>query len=106
MIEVKGRTCSKAIGICPRRPAKSFREDGYFITGDLGLSWRRWPHLHCRPRQGPHHFGGLNVYPKEVENELDAIEGITESAVIGVPHPDFGESVVAVVTGNPPPEPE
>ena len=41
--------------------------------------------------------GGYNVYPKEVESEIDAIEGVAESAVIGVPHPDFGEGVVAVV---------
>jgi malonyl-CoA/methylmalonyl-CoA synthetase len=42
--------------------------------------------------------GGLNVYPKEIETEIDAISGVEESAVIGVPHPDFGEAVVAVVT--------
>ncbi|MCX7065013.1 MAG: malonyl-CoA synthase, partial [Proteobacteria bacterium] len=41
--------------------------------------------------------GGLNVYPKEIEEEIDALDGVTESAVIGVPHPDFGEGVVAVV---------
>lgn len=42
--------------------------------------------------------GGYNVYPKEVESEIDAIPGVTESAVIGVPHPDFGEGVTAVVS--------
>ena len=41
--------------------------------------------------------GGLNIYPKEIEDELDAIDGIAESAVIGIPHPDLGEGVVAVV---------
>ena len=44
--------------------------------------------------------GGFNVYPKEVENEIDAIPGVTESAVIGVPHADFGEGVTAVVVGD------
>ena len=41
--------------------------------------------------------GGFNVYPKEIEGEIDAIPGVIESAVIGVPHPDFGEAVIAVV---------
>jgi malonyl-CoA/methylmalonyl-CoA synthetase len=44
--------------------------------------------------------GGFNVYPKEIEAEIDAIEGVIESAVIGVPHPDFGEGVIAVVTAR------
>jgi malonyl-CoA/methylmalonyl-CoA synthetase len=44
--------------------------------------------------------GGLNVYPKEVENVIDELSGVRESAVIGVPHPDFGEAVVAVVVAR------
>jgi malonyl-CoA/methylmalonyl-CoA synthetase len=44
--------------------------------------------------------GGLNVYPKEIESLIDELEGITESAVIGVPHPDFGEAVVAVIVAS------
>jgi malonyl-CoA/methylmalonyl-CoA synthetase len=50
--------------------------------------------------------GGFNVYPKEVEDVLDALPGVGESAVIGVPHPDFGEGVVAVVTARGPLVPE
>jgi malonyl-CoA/methylmalonyl-CoA synthetase len=45
--------------------------------------------------------GGLNIYPKEIESYLDDIDGILESAVIGVPHPDFGEAVIAVIVRNP-----
>ena len=48
--------------------------------------------------------GGYNIYPKEVELLLDAVPGVTESAVIGVPHPDFGEAVFAVIVGDVTPE--
>jgi malonyl-CoA/methylmalonyl-CoA synthetase len=90
----------------PEETRRSFREDGYFITGDLGVMEEDGRISIVGRGKDLIISGGLNVYPKEVENELDAIAGITESAVIGVPHPDFGESVVAVVTGNPPPEPD
>jgi malonyl-CoA/methylmalonyl-CoA synthetase len=45
--------------------------------------------------------GGYNVYPKEIEVEIDALPGVVESAVIGVPHPDFGEGVTALVVRKP-----
>jgi malonyl-CoA/methylmalonyl-CoA synthetase len=45
--------------------------------------------------------GGYNVYPKEIESFLDEMEGVTESAVVGVPHPDFGEAVTAIVVAKP-----
>jgi malonyl-CoA/methylmalonyl-CoA synthetase len=106
MIEVSGPNVFKGYWGMPEETAKSFRADGYFITGDLGLMETDGRISIVGRGKDLIISGGLNVYPKEVEIELDSLEGITESAVIGVPHPDFGESVVAVVTGNPPTETE
>jgi malonyl-CoA/methylmalonyl-CoA synthetase len=80
----------------PDKTAAELRKDGFFITGDLGrldADGRLW--LVGREKDLII-SGGLNVYPKEVELCLDAVEGVRESAVIGVPHADFGEAVVAV----------
>jgi malonyl-CoA/methylmalonyl-CoA synthetase len=105
-IEVKGPNVFKGYWDMPEETARSFRPDGYFITGDLGVMEPDGRVSIVGRGKDLIISGGLNVYPKEVEIELDAMDGVTESAVIGVPHPDFGESVVAAVTGNPPPEPE
>jgi malonyl-CoA/methylmalonyl-CoA synthetase len=106
MIEVKGPNVFKGYWGMPEETAKSFRADGYFVTGDLGVMEPDGRVSIVGRGKDLIISGGLNVYPKEIEIELDAMQGVTESAVIGVPHPDFGESVVAVVTGSPPPEPE
>jgi malonyl-CoA/methylmalonyl-CoA synthetase len=72
-------------------------DDGYFITGDV-VTMTGAGIVAIVGRQNDLIIsGGLNVYPKEIEEEIDALNGVTESAVIGVPHPDFGEGVVAVV---------
>ena len=106
MIEVRGPNVFAGYWRMPEKTAAEFRRDGFFITGDLGKrDGRGYVHIVGRGKDLII-SGGLNVYPKEIEIELDAMPGVTESAVIGVPHPDFGESVVAVVTGSPPPEPE
>jgi malonyl-CoA/methylmalonyl-CoA synthetase len=106
MIEVKGPNVFKGYWGMPDETARSFRADGYFITGDLGVMEPDGRVSIVGRGKDLIISGGLNVYPKEIEIELDAMRGVTESAVIGVPHPDFGESVVAVVTGSPPPEPD
>jgi malonyl-CoA/methylmalonyl-CoA synthetase len=81
----------------PEKTKAEFREDGFFITGDLGkIDARGYVHIVGRGKDLVI-TGGYNVYPKEVEAEIDALPGVVESAVIGVPHPDFGEGVVAVV---------
>ena len=81
----------------PEKTAQEFRPDGYFITGDLGLvDADGYIHIVGRAKDLVI-SGGFNVYPKEVEAEIDAIDGVIESAVFGVPHPDFGEGVTAVV---------
>ena len=88
------------LAACRRRPRAEFRDDGYFVTGDLATIGADGYVTHRRAaRRILIISGGLNVYPKEVEAALDALPGVIESAVIGVPHPDFGEAVVAVLTG-------
>jgi malonyl-CoA/methylmalonyl-CoA synthetase len=79
------------------KTAAAFTEDGWFITGDFG-SVDAGGMLSVLGRGADLIItGGLNVYPKEVETRLNALEAVEEAAVIGVPHPDFGEAVVAVV---------
>ena len=97
MIEVRGPNVFKGYWRMPDKTKAEFREDGFFITGDLGkIDAQGYVHIVGRGKDLVI-SGGYNVYPKEVESEIDAIEGVTESAVIGVPHPDFGEGVVAAV---------
>ena len=81
----------------PQKSADSFTADGYFRTGDLGRIDRRGYVYIVGRLKDLIISGGYNVYPKEVELELDALPGIAESAVFGVPHPDFGEGVTAAV---------
>jgi malonyl-CoA/methylmalonyl-CoA synthetase len=84
----------------PEKTAEEFRADGFFVTGDLGrVDERGYVHIVGRAKDLII-SGGFNVYPAEVETVIDAVPGISESAVIGVPHPDFGEAVVAVVQAN------
>jgi len=81
----------------PEKTKSEFRDDGFFITGDLGkIDERGYVHILGRGKDLVI-TGGFNVYPKEIESEIDAMPGVVESAVIGVPHADFGEGVTAVV---------
>jgi malonyl-CoA/methylmalonyl-CoA synthetase len=101
VIEVKGPNVFKGYWRMPEKTAEEFRPDGYFITGDLGR-FDSDGYLHIVGRAKDLVIsGGFNVYPKEVEAEIDAIDGVLESAVIGLPHPDFGEGVTAVVVLRP-----
>jgi malonyl-CoA/methylmalonyl-CoA synthetase len=97
VIEVKGPNVFKGYWRMPGKTAEEFRRDGWFITGDLGrIDERGYVYIVGRAKDLII-SGGLNVYPAEVEAVLDSIPGVAESAVIGVPHPDFGEGVVAVL---------
>jgi acyl-CoA synthetase (AMP-forming)/AMP-acid ligase II len=97
VIEVKGPNVFQGYWRMPEKTAAEFRADGFFITGDLGkLDERGYVHIVGRGKDLVI-SGGFNVYPKEVETEIDAIAGVMESAVIGVAHPDLGEGVTAVV---------
>ncbi|MEW6256070.1 MAG: malonyl-CoA synthase [Pseudomonadota bacterium] len=96
MIEVKGPNVFQGYWRMPEKTASEFH-DGFFITGDLGkVDGDGYVHIVGRGKDLVI-TGGFNVYPKEVENEIDALPGVVESAVIGVPHADFGEGVTAVV---------
>ncbi|HEX9768909.1 MAG TPA: malonyl-CoA synthase [Kiloniellales bacterium] len=97
MIEVRGPNVFKGYWRMPEKTAAEFREDGFFITGDLGLIDAQG-YLNIVGREKDLIIsGGYNVYPAEVENALNALDGVADSAVIGAPHPDFGEAVTAVV---------
>ncbi len=97
-IEVRGPNVFKGYWNMPEKTAEELRSDGWFITGDLGrLDADGYLHIVGRARDLII-TGGFNVYPIEVEEALDAVPGIAESAVIGLPHPDFGEAVFAVLT--------
>jgi malonyl-CoA/methylmalonyl-CoA synthetase len=96
MIEVRGRNIFAGYWRQPDRTRAEFRDDGYFITGDLGrIDAQGYVHIVGRGKDLII-TGGYNVYPREVEAELDELPGIVESAVIGVPHRDLGEAVTAV----------
>ena len=101
VIEIKGPSVFSAYWRMPEKTAEEFTADGFFITGDVGRQdpdGRVWISGRAKDLIIS---GGYNVYPKEVELVLDELPGVTESAVIGVPHRDFGEGVVAVVMGRP-----
>ena len=101
MIEVKGPNVFKGYWRMPEKTKAEFRDDGFFITGDLGkIDDRGYVHILGRGKDLVI-SGGFNVYPKEIESEIDAMPGVVESAVIGVPHADFGEGVTAVVVRQP-----
>lgn len=105
MIEVKGANLFKGYWRNPEKTAAEHRADGHFITGDLGrIDDAGYVHIVGRGKDLII-SGGLNIYPKEVESEIDALPGVIESAVIGVPHPDFGEAVVAVIAAISPVDP-
>ncbi|WP_288193143.1 malonyl-CoA synthase [uncultured Phyllobacterium sp.] len=101
MIEVKGPNVFKGYWRMPEKTKAEFRDDGFFITGDLGkIDAGGYVHIVGRGKDLVI-SGGYNIYPKEVETEIDQLPGVVESAVIGVAHPDFGEGVTAVVVRHP-----
>jgi malonyl-CoA/methylmalonyl-CoA synthetase len=101
VIEVKGPNVFKGYWRMPEKTKAEFRDDGFFITGDLGkIDDKGYVHILGRGKDLVI-SGGFNVYPKEIESEIDAMPGVVESAVIGVPHADFGEGVTAVVVCHP-----
>ena len=97
IIEVRGPNVFKGYWRMPEKTAEEFRDDGFFITGDLGRIDKDG-YLHIVGRDKDLVIsGGYNIYPKEVELQIDALSGVIESAVIGLPHDDLGEAVTAVV---------
>jgi malonyl-CoA/methylmalonyl-CoA synthetase len=99
-IEVKGPNVFAGYWRDPAKTSAEFTADGWFKTGDLG-NIDRDGYLYIVGRAKDLVIsGGYNVYPKEVEAALDAVHGVCESAVFGVPHPDLGEGVTAAVVGE------
>jgi malonyl-CoA/methylmalonyl-CoA synthetase len=96
-IEVRGPSVFSGYWRMPDKTAEEIRPDGFFITGDLGIVDEHGRVSIVGRAKDLVISGGYNVYPKEVESLLDDMAQIQESAVIGVPHADFGEAVVAVV---------
>ncbi len=101
VIEVRGPNVFKGYWNMPEKTREEFRGDGFFITGDLGTIDRDGYVTIVGRAKDLIISGGYNIYPKEVELLLDEQEGVNESAVIGIAHPDLGECVVAVVTPKP-----
>ncbi len=96
-IEVRGPNVFKGYWQMPEKTAAELRQDGYFITGDLGMiDEDGYVHIVGRDKDLII-SGGYNIYPKEIELVLDAQPGVLESAVIGVPHADFGETVLGLI---------
>lgn len=96
-IQVKGDNVFVGYWGMPEKTREEFTADGFFKTGDMG-SWDADFYVTISGRSKDLVItGGLNVYPKEIEDLIDAMPGVVESAVIGLPHPDFGEAVSAVV---------
>ena len=99
VLEIRGPSVFSGYWRMPQKTAEEFTADGFFTTGDVGRrdpDGRVWISGRAKDLIIS---GGYNVYPKEVELVLDELPGVIESAVVGVPHPDFGEAVVAVVIG-------
>jgi malonyl-CoA/methylmalonyl-CoA synthetase len=96
-LEVKGPNVFIGYWQNPEKTKEDFRADGYFITGDLSTLDPGGRVTIVGRAKDLIISGGFNVYPKEIEEEVNALAGVGESAIIGVPHPDFGEAVVAVI---------
>jgi len=97
MIEVRGPNVFQGYWQMPEKTAAELRADGWFITGDLGvIDAQGYVSIVGRDKDLVI-SGGFNIYPREVEEVIDAQQGVAESAVIGVPHPDMGEGLLAVI---------
>ena len=99
-IEVKGPNLFSGYWKMPEKTAEELRPTGWFLTGDLGICDDDGYISIVGRSKDLIISGGYNVYPKEIEGVIDDLEGVEESAVIGLPHPDFGEAVVAIVVGD------
>ena len=100
-IQVKGPNVFKGYWRMPEKTAEEFTADGYFKTGDVGKVDERGYVTIVGRSKDLIISGGYNVYPAEIEGYINEMPGVTESAVVGVPHPDFGEVGVAVLIAKP-----
>ena len=102
VLQIRGPNVLKGYWKKPEATAESFTFDGFFITGDVAARDETGRITLVGRAKDLIISGGFNVYPAEIEQALNAVPGVAESAVIGVPHPDFGEGVVAVVVPEAP----
>ena len=100
MVEVRGPNVFKGYWRLPEKTREEFTADGFFVTGDQGFLSDDGRLTLVGRAKDLIITGGLNVYPAEIEQALNGLPGIAESAVIGVPHPDYGEAVVAIVVAR------
>ncbi|WP_302139463.1 malonate--CoA ligase [Halomonas alkalicola] len=101
MLQIRGPNVFIGYWRMPEKTREELLEDGFFITGDLAMvDDQGYVHIVGRDKDLVI-SGGYNVYPKEVEQLIDELDEVQESAVIGLPHPDFGEGVTAVVVRQP-----
>jgi malonyl-CoA/methylmalonyl-CoA synthetase len=100
VLELRGPNVFKGYWRMPEKTAAEFREDGWFISGDNAIMDNQGRVSIVGRAKDLIISGGYNIYPKEIESEIDAIPGVLESAVVGVPHPDFGEGVAAIVVSD------
>ena len=100
-VEVKGPNVFQGYWRMPEKTREEFTEDGFFKTGDLGQIDPQGYVVLVGRSKDLIISGGYNVYPVEIEGILNELEGVAESALIGVPHPDFGEVGVAIVVARP-----
>jgi malonyl-CoA/methylmalonyl-CoA synthetase len=101
IIEVRGPNIFKGYWNMPEKTKAEFTEDGFFRSGDVGVVDARGYVSIVGRAKDLIISGGYNVYPKEVEDAIDRLDGVLESAVVGMPHPDFGEAGLAVVVPHP-----
>ena len=97
VLEIMGPNVFEGYWRMPEKTKEEFRSDGYFITGDLARMENDQRVSIVGRGKDLIISGGFNVYPKEIENQIDELDGVLESAVVGVSHPDFGEAVTAVI---------
>lgn len=100
VIEVRGPNVFKGYWQMPEKTAAELRNDGFFITGDLGQTDADGYVSIVGRGKDMIISGGYNIYPKEIELVLDEQPGVLESAVIGVAHPDFGETVLGILVAQ------
>jgi malonyl-CoA/methylmalonyl-CoA synthetase len=97
ILEIKGPNVFKGYWQMPEKTKEEFTDDGFFITGDMTRKGEDGYYRIVGRSKDLIISGGYNVYPKEIESFIDEIPGVQESAVVGRPHPDFGEAVIAFV---------
>jgi malonyl-CoA/methylmalonyl-CoA synthetase len=99
-LEIKGPNVFSGYWQMPDKTRQSFTDDGWFITGDLVTLDEDGRVTIVGRAKDLIIAGGYNIYPKEIESVIDDMPGVEESAVIGVPHLDFGETIIAVIVSE------